>query len=93
MWRKRCKLLITCDLLVINLLHLDIMGGSRANRGRVASVEETQVEAFIVRWQGREGGQERANYDMFLREFAATVRTAEVTRTDGGKTFELRRAA
>lgn len=28
----------------------------------------TDVDAFIVRWQGREGGQERANYAMFLRE-------------------------
>ena len=26
------------------------------------------VEAFIARWQGQEGGQERANYGMFLRE-------------------------
>lgn len=26
------------------------------------------VEAFIARWQGREGGQERANYAMFLTE-------------------------
>lgn len=26
------------------------------------------VEAFIARWQGREGGQERANYALFLTE-------------------------
>ena len=26
------------------------------------------IEAFIARWQGRDGGQERANYAMFLRE-------------------------
>jgi hypothetical protein len=26
------------------------------------------VEAFIRRWQGREGGQERANYVSFLNE-------------------------
>jgi hypothetical protein len=25
-----------------------------------------QIEAFISRWQGREGGQERANYQLFL---------------------------
>ena len=31
------------------------------------------VEAFIARWQGREGGQERANYGMFLTEFCATL--------------------
>jgi hypothetical protein len=28
------------------------------------------VEAFIVRWQGRVGGQERANYALFLSELA-----------------------
>jgi len=27
-----------------------------------------QVEAFIARWQGQEGGQERANYALFLTE-------------------------
>ena len=27
-----------------------------------------RVETFIVRWQGREGGQERANYALFLSE-------------------------
>src|ERR1700761_415762 len=26
------------------------------------------VDAFILRWQGREGGQERANYALFLTE-------------------------
>jgi hypothetical protein len=26
------------------------------------------TEAFIARWQGREGGQERANYALFLSE-------------------------
>lgn len=26
------------------------------------------VEGFITRWQGREGGQERANYALFLTE-------------------------
>jgi len=25
-----------------------------------------QTEAFIAHWQGREGGQERANYGLFL---------------------------
>jgi hypothetical protein len=29
---------------------------------------DTAVERFIVRWQGREGGQERANYVSFLNE-------------------------
>jgi len=27
-----------------------------------------RLEAFIARWQGREGGQERANYGLFLSE-------------------------
>jgi hypothetical protein len=26
----------------------------------------TKIEAFIARWQGKEGGQERTNYAMFL---------------------------
>ena len=32
-----------------------------------------QVEAFIARWQGRHGGQERANYAMFLTELCAVL--------------------
>ena len=31
------------------------------------------VEAFIARWQGRDGGQERANYAMFLTELCAVL--------------------
>ena len=31
------------------------------------------IEAFIARWQGREGGQERANYGMFLTELCAAL--------------------
>jgi hypothetical protein len=31
------------------------------------------VERFIVRWQGREGGQERANYVSFLNELIALL--------------------
>ncbi|MFG1244236.1 DNA methyltransferase [Xanthobacter sp. V7C-4] len=31
------------------------------------------VEAFIARWQGREGGQERANYALFLGELASVL--------------------
>jgi hypothetical protein len=31
------------------------------------------VEAFIARWQGREGGQERANYAMFLTELCSVL--------------------
>jgi len=29
---------------------------------------QAKVEAFITRWQGQEGGQERANYALFLTE-------------------------
>ena len=29
------------------------------------------VDTFIRRWQGREGGQERANYVSFLNELIA----------------------
>lgn len=31
------------------------------------------VGEFIVRWQGREGGQERANYSMFLTELCSVL--------------------
>jgi len=31
------------------------------------------VERFIARWQGREGGQERANYGLFLSELCDAV--------------------
>jgi hypothetical protein len=30
--------------------------------------ELTPIDAFVARWQGREGGQERANYVLFLSE-------------------------
>jgi hypothetical protein len=32
-----------------------------------------RVEAFIARWQGREGGQERANYALFLSELCGAL--------------------
>lgn len=32
------------------------------------------VERFIARWQGQEGGQERANYALFLTELIALLR-------------------
>ncbi|HEY1613800.1 MAG TPA: DNA methyltransferase [Rhizomicrobium sp.] len=37
--------------------------------GRVESKNDPRVGAFITRWHGREGGQERANYALFLTEF------------------------
>ena len=39
--------------------------------GEIKSKEA--VEAFIRRWQGREGGQERANYVSFLNELIALL--------------------
>lgn len=35
--------------------------------------KDEPVEAFIARWQGREGGQERANYVSFLKEMCAAL--------------------
>jgi len=34
---------------------------------------EQAIELLISRWQGREGGQERANYVMFLNEFCLAL--------------------
>ena len=31
------------------------------------------VDAFIQRWQGQEGGQERANYALFLTELCDLI--------------------
>lgn len=31
------------------------------------------VETFIARWQGKEGGQERANYALFLTELCTLL--------------------
>ncbi|HEY7270007.1 MAG TPA: type IIL restriction-modification enzyme MmeI, partial [Dehalococcoidia bacterium] len=33
-----------------------------------AEPAQSSVEAFVARWQGQEGGQERANYALFLTE-------------------------
>ncbi|MGO8468347.1 class I SAM-dependent DNA methyltransferase [Rhizobium leguminosarum] len=38
------------------------------NRSGVIHIVQSKVEAFISRWQGQEGGQERANYALFLTE-------------------------
>ncbi|KQZ63118.1 restriction endonuclease subunit M [Rhizobium sp. Root149] len=40
---------------------------------------QAKVETFIARWQGQEGGQERANYQMFLTELCDLL---EVPRPD-----------
>ncbi|MSP89820.1 MAG: hypothetical protein EXQ92_13580 [Alphaproteobacteria bacterium] len=34
------------------------------------------IESFIARWQGREGGQERANYSPFLSELCDALGVA-----------------
>ena len=40
----------------------------------MGDIESTEaVETFIRRWQGREGGQERANYVSFLNELIALL--------------------
>jgi hypothetical protein len=51
------------------------------------------IERFIRRWQGREGGQERANYVMFLNEFCHTLglpmpEPASATTQDNDYVFE-----
>jgi len=35
------------------------------------------VEQFIGRWQGREGGQERANYALFLTQLCDVLGVAQ----------------
>jgi hypothetical protein len=45
---------------------------SKEAGGNRKSVAEA-VEAFIKRWQGQEGGQERANYALFLTELCAVL--------------------
>jgi hypothetical protein len=43
--------------------------GRRQGQGMAENPgKEAAAEAFIARWQGREGGQERANYALFLSE-------------------------
>lgn len=46
----------------------------RPRSGAAAGTNETaRLEAFIQRWQGREGGQERANYALFLAELCDAI--------------------
>jgi hypothetical protein len=44
------------------------MGPKSNATAQSSAAASPAVEAFIARWQGRDGGQERANYAMFLRE-------------------------
>ena len=45
------------------------MGPKSTSTAGSSVASPASVDAFIARWQGRDGGQERANYAMFLREF------------------------
>jgi hypothetical protein len=44
------------------------MGVDQQTEAQFGPAVPAAVEAFIARWQGREGGQERANYALFLTE-------------------------
>src|SRR5215470_15091429 len=39
-----------------------------AAMSQLPDISTEKTEAFITRWQGQEGGQERANYALFLTE-------------------------
>src|SRR5712664_1235082 len=44
--------------------------------GEHSSTKEAQgkhLEAFVAHWQGREGGQERANYALFLTQLCSAL--------------------
>ncbi len=49
------------------------MGANQGNGKRTGSGVPAEVEAFIARWSGRVGGQERANYAMFLTELCTAL--------------------
>ena len=49
------------------------MGADQLTGAQSLTAVTAEVEQFIARWQGREGGQERANYGMFLREFCSAL--------------------
>ena len=41
--------------------------------GHNESNNDPRIEDFIARWEGREGGQERANYALFLSELCGVL--------------------
>ncbi len=67
-------LIDTADLPVIADWSAGVRGGKpsdvRAQAAAKPAAAASPVEAFIARWQGREGGQERANYALFLSELS-----------------------
>jgi len=48
-------------------------GGDEEQQDARAFQRGAAIEAFIARWQGRAGRQERANYAMFLAELCAAL--------------------
>ncbi len=65
------ELIDTDDLPVIADWSTGVRGGTPGEmRARAAArpAPPSPIEAFIARWQGGEGGQERANYALFLSE-------------------------
>src|SRR5271169_2292562 len=56
-----------------NAPYLPGMGANQGSGKRSGSAVPAEVETFISRWQGREGGQERANYAMFLTELSSAL--------------------
>ena len=64
-----------------------------SRRGEETSGAPLPAEAFIARWQGREGGQERANYALFLAELCGVLGVdrpdpAAATTEDNDYVFE-----
>lgn len=56
-------------------------------------VDRNLIDAFITRWQGREGGQEHANYALFLSELCGALNLpspdpAGATTEDNDYVFE-----
>ncbi|MDF1610155.1 hypothetical protein PZ897_18385 [Hoeflea sp. YIM 152468] len=43
------------------------------------------IEAFIARWTAREGGAERANYQMFLSELCDALGVDRTASREAGK--------
>jgi hypothetical protein len=60
-----------------------------------ANGDNDAVERFIARWQGREGGQERANYGLFLSELCDAIgvpRPEPASATTGENDYVFERA-
>jgi len=74
----------TSDMPVVEDWSDGVRGGTPAEVRRKAAIRRTtataansndlaRLDAFIRRWQGREGGQERANYALFLSELCDAI--------------------